>query len=131
MSEAVMIVNTMRIEAGGTEGFEESIRNSLDFVEANGPQTMVEVFVDEESMRAYSFQFFRDSESIRSHWKMSDPYIRGVMEHATVERLDVYGQPDEEITDSIRAFSENGVAVTVTPRLAGFARFRPEKEETA
>ncbi len=124
MSEPIMLINTMQIEQGKLEDFEESVKNSLVFVEVNGPQLMVEVYVDEENMRAYSFQFYRDSESILSHWRMSDPYIRGVMEHIKVKRLDIYGQPDDAVMEGLWPFSEDGVIVSVTPHFAGFARFR-------
>ena len=99
------------------------MRNSLEFIEANGPQPMVEVYVDEGSMRAFSFQFFPDSEAMLSHWLMSDPYIRDVSRHITVERLDLYGQPNDAVMEGLRPFSEDGVVVTVTPNFAGFARF--------
>lgn len=123
MSESIMLINTMRIEPGELKQFEESVRKSLEFVEANGPQLMVEVYVDEGSMRAFSFQFFPDSEAMLAHWWISDPYIRDVSRHITVERLDLYGQPDEAVMEGLRPFSEEGVAVTVTPGLAGFVRF--------
>lgn len=122
MSGSILLLNTMRIEEGKLEDFKESVKSSLAFVEANGPQLMVEVYVDEEDMRAYSFQLYRDSDSILSHWQMSDRYIREDMRHTTVERLDLYGQPDAAVMEGLRPFSEDGVAVTVTPRFAGFAR---------
>ena len=112
----------MQIEPGKLKEFKESVRNSLEFVEMNGPQLMVEVYVDEGSLRAYSFQVFPDSEAMLSHWKMSDPYIRDVSRHITVERLDLYGQPNDAVMEGLRPFSEDGVVVTVTPNLAGFAR---------
>jgi hypothetical protein len=118
-----MLINTMQIEDGKLEDFKESVKNSLAFVEANGPQLMVEVYVDEKNMRAYSFQFYRDSEAILSHWQMSDPYIRDVMRHITVKRLDIYGQPSDAVMEGVRPFSEDGVIVTVTPHFAGFTRF--------
>lgn len=117
-----MFINTMRVTAGELEGFRRSIESAVEFVEVNGPQLMVEIYVDEAQMRAYSFQLYPDSESIRAHWRMSDPYIREVMKHATVERLDVYGRPDEAVTEGIRAFSEGGVEVSVTPNFTGFNR---------
>lgn len=119
-----MLINTMQIEQGKLEEFKESVKSSLAFVEANGPQLMVEVYVDEENMRAYSFQFYRDSESILSHWQMSDPYIRDVMQHITVKRLNIYGQPNDAVMEGVRPFSEDGVIVTVTPHFAGFTRFQ-------
>ena len=54
---------------------------------------MAETFTDEQRLLAYSFQLYRDSESILIHWKMSDLHIREVMEHCSVQRLDVYGGP--------------------------------------
>lgn len=128
MSEPILLLNTMQIEQGKLEEFKESVKRSVAFVEANGPQFMVEVYVDEKIMRAYSFQLYRDSESILSHWRMSDPYIREVMQHITVKRLDVYGQPNDAVMEGLRPFSEDGVIVTVTPQFAGFARFRADRE---
>ena len=96
--------------------------NAVEFVEAHGPQLMVEAYVDEAQGRAYSFQLYPDSASIRAHWQMSDPYIRDVMEHATVERLDIYGDPDPSVMQRIQGFSEAGIVVTVTPKLTGFHR---------
>ncbi len=124
MAESILLINTMQVEQGKLEGFKESVKSSLAFVQANGPQLMVEVYVDEENLRAYSVQFYGDSESILSHWRMSDPYIRDVMQHATVKRLDVYGRPNDAVMEGLRPFSEDGVVVTVTPRFAGFARFQ-------
>ncbi len=73
MSESLLLINAMQIEQGKLEDFKESVKRSLAFVEANGPQLMAEVYVDEKSMRAYSFQLFRDSESMLSHCKRSAP----------------------------------------------------------
>lgn len=124
MSDSIMLINTMQIEQSKLEDFKQSVKNSLAFVEANGPQLMVEVYVDEKNLQAYSFQFYRDSESILSHWQMSDPYIRDVMQHITVKRLDIYGQPDDAVMEGVRPFSQDGVIVTVTPHFAGFTRFQ-------
>jgi hypothetical protein len=124
MSESILLINTMQIEQGKLEQFKESVKRSLAFVEANGLQLMVEVYVDEENMRVYSFQLFRDSESMLSHWRMSDPYIGDVMQHITVKRLDVYGQPNGTVMEGLRSFSQDGVIVTVTPHFAGFTRLQ-------
>jgi hypothetical protein len=124
MVDSILLINTMQIEEGKLEDFKESVKNSLAFVQANGPQLIVEVYVDEENMRAYSFQSYDDSESILSHWQMSDPYIRDVMQHITVERLDIYGWPNDAVMEGFRPFSEDGVIVTATPRFAGFARLQ-------
>jgi len=100
------------------------VKRSIEFVETNGPQLLVEVYVDEENMQAYSFQFYPDSESMLFHWQISDPYIRDVMQHSAVKRLDIYGQPNHAVMEGIYSFARNGIIVAVTPYFVGFHRFQ-------
>lgn len=123
MSESLVLINTMQITPGRLEEFKRSVQRSIDFVEAHGPQLMVQVYVDEVAMLAYSFQFYRDSAAMLTHWELSDPYIRDVSQYITVKRLDLYGQPNEAVLANVRRFSASGVALSVTPRFTGFARF--------
>ncbi|MPY86117.1 MAG: hypothetical protein GEV00_23420 [Actinophytocola sp.] len=123
----VMLINTMQIRQGQLEKFKESVKKAVKFVEANGPQVMVQVYIDAKNMRAYSFQLYRDSESILAHWKMSASHIDDVMLHSTVERLDVYGEPNDAVMEGLRGLSEDGVTLTVTPHLYGFSRFRTDE----
>ena len=118
-----MLINTMQVAPGKLEDFKRSVERSIEFVEAHGPQLLVQVFIDEGDMLAYSFQYYRDSASVLAHWELSDPYIRDVSQYITVKRLDLYGQPSEAVLAGIRQFSERGVTMTVTPLFAGFARF--------
>ncbi|WP_235883617.1 hypothetical protein [Saccharopolyspora elongata] len=113
----------MQIADGHLEGFRLAVRQAVEFVEEHGPQLMVDVFIDEEHMVAYSYQLYRDSDAILTHWQMSDPYIRGVMEHCTVRQFDVYGQPDEAVLEGVRSMANEGIPLTINPRFVGFARF--------
>jgi hypothetical protein len=114
--------NTMKITEGRLEGFREAIRRAVDFVEEHGPQLMVRVFVDEDEMRAHSFQLYGDSEAIRTHWRLSDPYIAGVMEHCSVERLEIYGNPDEGVRAALAPGASGPFPVGITPLFTGFHR---------
>lgn len=67
MSESILLINTMQIRQGELEDFKESVKRSIEFVETNGPQLLVEVYVDEENMQAYSVQFYPDSEAMLFH----------------------------------------------------------------
>jgi hypothetical protein len=118
----ILLRNTMQITDGHLDGFKGAVHDAVSFVEANGPQLMVEVFIDEHALRAYSFQLYQDSESIVTHWMQSDPYIREVMKHCVVRRLDLYGQPSGTVMDGTQPFSDEGVTVTVTPHFTGFVR---------
>ncbi|MGH3696180.1 MAG: hypothetical protein ACRDRX_19665 [Pseudonocardiaceae bacterium] len=62
----------------------------------------------------------RDFESVLMHWRLSDPYISKVIEHCTMEKFDVYGQPSEEVREGLNRLGES--LTTVKPRLVGFVR---------
>jgi hypothetical protein len=79
VSELIVFITTFQIENGALEKFKEASRKSTDFLEANGPQLMAEVCIDENEMRAHGVQVHRDSESILTHWQLADPYMRDVM----------------------------------------------------
>jgi hypothetical protein len=119
----LLLHNTMRITEGHLEGFRRAVEQAVAFVEEHGPQLAVQVFIDDEQLVAHSFQLYPDSAAIVAHWSLSDPYIREVMEHCTVERLEMYGEPEEDVVgDAFRPDVAGDVPRTVVPRLIGFVR---------
>ncbi|MEV6353314.1 hypothetical protein [Streptomyces hydrogenans] len=122
-SKILLFRNTMRITDGHLESFREVIARAIAFAERHGPQLMVETFVDEERMLAHSFQLYQDSDAVRLHWKLADPYIQDVMKHCQVERFEVFGTPDPDVTAGIRSALSEESALTFSPRIAGFVRF--------
>jgi hypothetical protein len=121
-SGPVLLHNTMRITEGHLDGFREAVRRAVGFVEEHGPQLMVRVFIDEARLRAHSFQLYGDSDAVRTHWKLSDPYIAAVMEHCSVERLDVYGNPDAGVRAALEPGRPGPFPVSITPLFTGFVR---------
>ncbi|WP_017540321.1 hypothetical protein [Nocardiopsis halophila] len=115
--DVVLMHNTMRIHGGRLEAYRSAVARAVDFVREHGPQLMVEVFIDEERLIGHSFQLHAGSDSIRRHMAMSDPYIKGVMEHCEVVDFRVYGSVDTDIL----ALLPQGAAVL--PRSTGFTRF--------
>ncbi|WP_243087819.1 hypothetical protein [Streptomyces sp. 891-h] len=120
--------NTMRITDGHLQGFREAIVRAVDFAQQHGPQTMVQTFVDEERMLAHSFQLYRDSDAVRLHWKLADPYIQEVMKHCRVERFEVFGEPDEDVAKGLRSALGEQCPPTFLPRIAGFVRSPAEPQ---
>jgi len=119
----LLLHNTMRITEGHLEGFRRAVEKAVAFVEEHGPQLAVQVFIDDERLVAHSFQLYPDSAAIVRHWSLSDPYIREVMDHCTVERLEMYGEPEEDVVgDAFRPDVAGDVPRTVVPRLIGFVR---------
>ncbi|NSC25433.1 hypothetical protein FM076_31500 [Streptomyces albus subsp. chlorinus] len=128
-NDILLFHNTMRITDGHLEDFRAAIDKAVRFAERNGPQLMVEVFVDEQRMTAHSFQLFRDSDAVRAHWRLADPYIQEVMEHCRVAHFEVFGEPDDDVVSAVRGAIGDG-EFALAPRTAGFARFRAPSEET-
>ncbi|WP_225629553.1 hypothetical protein [Streptomyces werraensis] len=122
-SSTILFRNTMRIKEGHLDGFRRAIAQAVAFAQEHGPQLMVEVFIDEERMLAHSFQLYRDSDAIRVHWRLSDPYIRGVMKHCTVQHFEIFGAPDPDIVAALKTPDGESFPFVVSPRLAGFNRF--------
>jgi hypothetical protein len=119
--EMIMFRNTMRINEGHLQAFKRAIVDAVDFVERHGPQLMVQTFIDEERMLAFSYQLYRDSGAILEHWRLADPYIAQVMEHCAVAEFQIHGEPSQAVKERMHGMLENGRA-TQTRRLAGFVR---------
>ncbi|MFC7546625.1 hypothetical protein [Plantactinospora sp. GCM10030261] len=114
--------NTMRITDGHLDRFRDAITQAVDFTHEHGSQLMVQTFVDTEHMLAHSFQLYQDSDAVRAHWKLADPYIQEVMRHCAVVRFEVFGEPDADVADGVRAALGDQTSITFSPRVAGFLR---------
>ncbi|MER6144675.1 hypothetical protein ABT174_32305 [Streptomyces sparsogenes] len=121
-SSTILFRNTMCIADGHLDGFRHSIAQAVAFAQEHGPQLMVDVFIDEERMLAHSFQLYRDSDAIRAHWRLSDPYIREVMEHCAVQHFEIFGAPDHDVVAALKTPDGESFPFAISPRLAGFNR---------
>jgi hypothetical protein len=65
---------------------------------------------------------YPDSDAILAHWKLSDPYIQDVMAHCTVERLEMFGEPDQRVRSTMSPVDTSDVSQRTFPRLIGFLR---------
>lgn len=122
MSDHILFITTSRIQDGALEKVKEAARKSVAFIEANGPQLLAEVYIDERELRFHSIQVHRDSASIVTHWQLADPFMRDVMQYITTSRVDIYGQPSEVVMAGMQRLSSQGALLSVTPRFAGFSR---------
>jgi len=101
--------------------FKQAIYAAVDFVSENGPQLMVQTFIDEEQLTAISYQLYRDSEAILEHWRHADPYIAEVMRYCTVVAFEIYGEPNPAVMERMNPMLQAGRATQMV-RLAGFVR---------
>ena len=123
MAEPIVFISTMEIHEGKLQEFQEGVKKSMAFLEANGPQLMAEVYIDIERMMAHGIQIHRDSESILSHWQMADTYMQEVMQHITTTRVEIYGQPNDAVMEGMQRLSGKGATIAVSSHFFGFNRF--------
>jgi len=110
--------NTMRIRPGHVDEFRRAIVDAVEFARTHAPQLLVDVFVDEQELTATSFQIYPDSEAVLRHWQLSDPYIAAVMEHCSVARFEVFGDPSAEVRAGFGQMPD--MPLTIVPRLVGY-----------
>jgi hypothetical protein len=126
MSGPIIFITINQIEKGSLDKCKEAFRNSMDFLEANGPQLLAEVFINESRLRAHAIQIHQDSESILTHWKLADPYMRDVMQYLTTTHIDIYGNPGDAVMEGMRQLSSRDALITVKPKFVGFSRLTVE-----
>ncbi|MEO3749637.1 hypothetical protein [Streptomyces sp. B6B3] len=126
--DRLLFRNTMRVTPGHLDAFSAAIRRAVEFAEREAPQILVDVFLDERELRATSFQLYADSQAVLRHWRLSDPYIQEVMRHCTIERFEVFGDPSEAVRAGLPT-PDDGIDVSLTPRLTGYARLNTSAEE--
>lgn len=122
MTGQILMRNVMKIGEGRLDLFCAAVLEAVEFAQQHGPQVMVQTFVDRDAMRMTSFQLYRNSQDILRHWELSDPHIKKVSQHGTVETLEVYGTPNEQVMAGLAGFIDDGRG-RIIPPLTGFSRF--------
>jgi hypothetical protein len=115
--QRLLFRNTMRITDGHLVEYCAAIERAVEFARTHAPQLLVDVFIDEDTMRATSFQIYADSAAVERHWQLSDPYIADVMLHCDVERFEVFGTPSPPV---LAQLTGGDLPITITPRLVGY-----------
>lgn len=87
MPEPIVLITTFEIHEGKLDAFKEGVTRSMEFIQANGPQVMAGVYVDEANLRAHGFQVHRDSASILTHFRLADRHMKDVLQHVTTKRV--------------------------------------------
>ncbi len=120
---AILLRNTMAYDRAHADEFKQAIDAAVQFAQRHAPQLMVQVFLNADAGLCYSFQLYEDSEAILRHWEVSDPHIAAVMQHCVVQRMEVYGSPNDAVRNGILG-AVGSDKVTFTPGLVGYHHLR-------
>lgn len=125
MSGPVVFITTYAIKEGELERFEAILRQLLDALEAEEPETLaINAYVNADGTEASIVQFTQDAESIKRFWRILHQRTgRSLDDLATTTGVHVYGSLGDIAIERTRHSTGSGAGVAVLPRhVGGFTR---------
>jgi quinol monooxygenase YgiN len=126
MSGPVVYVDQSEIREGKVEQLEEAMDELVAFVEANEPQLVAyNVYFSEDGARMTVLHMHSDSASLETHMRVAGPLFPKFAEFIKLLRIDLYGEPSEDLVRQLRQKAQMlGSETVLVHRLhRGFARF--------
>ena len=131
LSTPFISISTLRVKEGKLEGYTQYTRELLNIFEANEPQLIAfHVFLNEDGTEMTSIQIHPNAASMDVHLQVLGhvlPRLKeqfgDVCEFIELTRIEYYGTASARALESVRSFSEAGVALSFKPlHVAGFTR---------
>lgn len=126
MSDAIVYVDTSDVREGALEELKASIKELVDFVDANVPRLLAyNVYFSDDGTRMTVVHVHPDSASLEFHLEVAGPVFRRFVELVTLSSIHIYGEPTEKLLQQVHEKARLlGCGVVVTDALhAGFTRF--------
>lgn len=107
MAGNITFVGTYALPPGRFDEWDVAIRGMVDFVKANVPRLVsFDVYVNEERSEATSIYVHPDTESFMEHMRVAATRIDKGAQMVSVVRIDVYGDPGEQVVARLHQVSE-------------------------
>jgi hypothetical protein len=126
MSPPLVYVDTSEVREGALEELRGSIRELVNFVDANEPQLIAyNVYLSDDGSQMTVVHIHADSASLEYHMDVAGPVFRRLADLITLSSIRVYGEPSEKALRQLqdKAASLGGGDVSVHRLHAGFSRF--------
>ncbi len=126
MSDTIVYVDRSTVREGKQDELETAIGELVEFIEANVPRMLAyDVYFSPDGGRMTVMHVHADSASLAEHMRVAGPEFPRFGELIELEAIEVYGRPNEELVDRLRAkASELGTGtVSIHERHRGFSRF--------
>jgi hypothetical protein len=126
MAEPIVYVDHSQVHAGKVEEVKERAVELVDFIKVREPRLLFYGFFFSDDERQMSVVALHpDSESMNVHLEIGGPEFRKFRDLITLQGIDVYGRPTDDVLDQLRQKAQmlgatEGVAVHGME--AGFAR---------
>jgi hypothetical protein len=125
MSQPIVYVDTSEVRSGRLDELKAAMAELTRFVEANEPRLFAyHVYFSDDGARMTVLHVNPDLASLRFHMDVAGPLFEPIGEFITMLAIDVFGQPDEAVVESLRQKAEmlGGATVRVHDLHAGFDR---------
>ena len=127
MSDTIVYVDTSTVREGALEELKESIKELVEFVDANEPRLLAyNVYFSDDGTTMTIVHVHPDAASLEYHLEVAGPVFRRFVELVTLSSIQIYGEPGEKVLkqshDKARLLGR-GAVVGVDALHAGFTRF--------
>jgi hypothetical protein len=123
MANELIFVGTYAIPEGTYDAFDAANAQMGDFIRTHEPRIISwHTYVNAAHTEATSIHVHPDSASLEFHMRVAASRVRGGTEMLEIRRVELYGEPSEQLVEQLRQVSERsgGWPVTVKSRLRGF-----------
>jgi hypothetical protein len=103
MSTLVVYIDHSKVYDGKLDDLKIGMEELVDFVEANEPQILsYNVYFNAAGDRITVMHIHSDPASLEFHMEVAGPEFSKVGEFITLETIDVYGQPSDDLVQQLR-----------------------------
>lgn len=120
----IVYVDRSRVREGRLDELREAMAELADFVAANEPDIRsYDVYFDAEGERMTVVHTHADAASLAHHMAVAGPEFPPIAAFIEFEGIDVYGRPDDDLVEELRAKAEalGGGRVRIHDHHAGIA----------
>lgn len=124
-SDFVVYVDRSAVRDGKLDELKAGMAKLVEFVETNEPRILsYNVYFSDDGERMTVVNVHADPASLAFHMEVGGPEFPKVAEFITLESIDVYGRPDEELVQRLKekASTLGTGRVTVHDPYRGFER---------
>ena len=107
MDGNIIFVGTYSLPENRFDEWDAAIRDMVDFVKANVPRLIsFDVFISADMSEATSIYVHPDADSFAEHMKAAATRVNAGAQMVSVVRIDVYGDPGEQVIARLQQVSE-------------------------
>lgn len=126
MSDPIVFISRHDIKDGKLDELKETYRDGAEKLEAEKPGTVAFLaYLDEDETEVSTVHVFPDADAMDRHMEGVDERSTRAAEMLEFKAFEIYGAPSDRTMETMRAATESGAALDVTPRFSsGFLRLQ-------